>query len=387
MKKLFKKNNYIYEVYINIGGRGCWLDIILWYILAGLCVYFVLHWLAKIFGFYWRAGYNKRQEKRKQKRIEKQKWKFVNVNIKNPLLKQITKARFIVLKGIWGAGKSILMNVIAHFLFTNIERHNKKNKRYQKSMNPDYFKQYLDLQKQGKLPVYSNLDFVYSDKKGKLKKQDIVPFITLQKKAIYKAIFAIDEISSLFPKEMYQEQQANPDPIVEEMKELFKKFRHYTDGWILATEQDGEDIYKGFRKNGYALVTAKQTIVKINLKGKIVRFLSNLRQFILPAYMTTNVRELMAEQLFVGDKFKTFLKSLFPAYYLLPRQYYITKQQISNKAKQKYQEFLTLLEFEGQDYYLRYTNADIFAYDTRAYKNEYSAKFDKTGNRKVVVNG
>ena len=187
-------------------------------------------------------------------------------------------------------------------------------------------------------------------------------------------------------KEMYQEQQANPDPLVEEMKELFKKFRHYTDGWILATEQDGEDIYKGFRKNGYALITAKQTVVKLSFRGKVLRFLSNLRQFILPAYLTCNVKELMSEQLFVGDKFKTFLKSLLPAYYLLPRQYYITKQKISNKAKEKYQEFLTLLEFEGQDYYLRYTNADIFAYDTRAYKNEYSVKFDKTGNRKVVVN-
>lgn len=356
------------------------------YILVGIGTFFAIKIFVKIFGFYWSKGYEQRQEKRKQKKFEKQKWKYVNVNRKNPLLKRITKARFIVLKGIWGAGKSILMNVIAHFLYTTIEYHNKKNRRYLKAMNPDYIKQYYDLKRQGLLPIYSNLDFLSNYERQKLQKQDIVPYITLQRKAIYKAIFAIDEISSIFPKEMYQEQQANPDPLVEEMKELFKKFRHYTDGWILATEQDGEDIYKGFRKNGYALVTAKQTIVKMSLKGKIVRFLSNLKQFILPAYMTTNVRELMSEQLFVGDKIKTFLKSLLPAYYLLPRQYYITKQKISNKTKQKYQEFLTLLEFEGQDYYLRYTNADIFAYDTRAYKNEYSAKFDKTGNRKVVVN-
>ena len=46
--------------------------------------------------------------------------------------------------------------------------------------------------------------------------------------------------------------------------------------------------------------------------------------------------------------------------------------------------FQTLLEYDGQQYYLRYTNDDIFAYDTRAYKHEYDDKFDKDGNRKAV---
>jgi len=45
--------------------------------------------------------------------------------------------------------------------------------------------------------------------------------------------------------------------------------------------------------------------------------------------------------------------------------------------------YQTLLEFDNAQYYLRYTNDDKFGYDTRAYKSEYTSKFDTAGNRIV----
>lgn len=357
------------------------MDKILWYILVGLGLFFGLKIFVKAFGFYWAKGYEKRQQKREKRKLEKLKWKYANVNKNNPLLERIAQNRFVIFKGDLGKGKSILMNVTAHYLWQKFEEQNHKQRRYNKVMRSDYVAECNNLKDNNMLPIYSNLDFVYKDKKEELKSQELLPYLTLHKRAIQGGIFTIDEFSSLFPKEMYQEQQAMKNPIVDEMKEFFKKERHYINGYILGTEQDGEDMYIGFRKNGYALVTALGTTASISKKGKFLRWLKNVGNMLLPAFFTTNWLRLFKQELFVSSKLALCCKLLVPSYFFLPVEYYNRKQAIHNKIKAKYMRYQTLLEFDGAQYYIRYTNADKFDYDTRAYKGEYIAKFDANGNR------
>lgn len=358
------------------------MDNIIRYILIGAGIFLAVSIFSRLFVFYWRAGYDERKKKREQKRIEKQKWKYAHIQNGNPLLENITTTRFIIIEGDKGSGKTLIMNLVSHYLYDKQADFNKKHKRYNRVMNSDYAKEYNNLKEQNKLPIYSNLEFVEKDKKGIKKSQDLIPYLTLRKKAIYHPIFIIDEFSSLFPKEMYYENQANPDPVVAEMKELFKKDRHYLNGWILGTEQDGEDMFKGFRQNGYARVKSLRTIVSLDKKGKFVRGFKNFWNAILPAFLTLNMFKIRKKELFIKDKILSFFKALLPAYIFYPREYYLKKQELSNKINDKYQRYLVHLIFNGVEYYVRFTNDDIFQYDTHAYKHEYDEKFDKNGNRK-----
>ncbi len=362
------------------------MDIILRYILIGISIYFFVTMFSKLFIFYWQKGYDERKKKKEERKQEKLKWKYAHIQNGNPLLERIISNKFIIFKGDLGKGKTLTMNLTSHYIWQKLVFENQKNNRYQKIMNPEYSSQWYNLEKNSLLPIYTspNLDFVKNIKKQAFKSQDLIPYITLQKQAIYKALFIVDEFSSLFPKEMYQENQRNPSPVVDEMKELFKKNRHYTNGWILGTEQDGEDIFIGFRKNGYAVVTALGTIVKTSKKGKIIRWFKNLFNTFLPGLFTVNLKNVFEKELFFKDKFLLVFKLLLPSYVFLPYEFYTRKQIINNKIKEKYQQYQTLLDFEGQKYYIRFSNKDIFQYDTRAYKNEYKSKFDKNGNRKLI---
>ena len=358
------------------------MDKILQYILIGVALLFVMQVIVKVLTFYWRAGYEHRRDKREQRKLEKRKWDYAQVGSNNWLLDKITQSRFIIFKGGWGKGKSILMNLVAHYLYAKEHANIYAQMRYNSIMRPDYTREYLTLERDDKLPIYSNLDFVENNHKS----QELEPYLKLERRAIQKAIFCIDEFSSLFPKEMYYENLANNNPKIVEMEEFFKKNRHFTNGWILGTEQDGEDIYKGFRKNGYALVTALGTTTTLPRKAKLIRSWRNLINTVAPAFCTTNARQLFAEELFVKNKITLFFKLLLPSYIFLPKNYYQKKQEIHNKVKAQYQQFITLLEYDGKQYYLRYNNKDIFAYNTRAYKHEYDDKFDKDGKRKVIDN-
>ena len=360
------------------------MDSIIRYILIGAGIFLAVSIFSRLFVFYWRAGYDERKKKREQKRIEKQKWKYAHIGQGNPLIENIIQSRFIIFWGQKGSGKTILANLTARYLFERQETFNKKHKRYNKVMFPDYVADYKKIIDSGKLPVYTNRDliFTYEDKKRKLISEDFTPYLTLKKKAIYHPIFMVDEFGSNFPKEMYYEYQANPDPTVAEMKELFKKDRHYLNGWILGTEQDGENIFIGFRQNGYARVKALGTVVSLDKKGKFVRGFKNFWSAILPAFLTLNMYKIRKKELFTKDKILSFFKALLPAYFFFPKDYYTKKQELSNKINYKYQRYLVHLEFNGAEYIIRFTNDDIFQYNTHAYKHEYDEKFDKNGNRK-----
>lgn len=356
----------------------------LMYILIGIVFYFALKIIFSIIAFYWKAGYEARKKKREERKKERLKWKYAKVNINNPLLKRIATNRFIICMGSLGTGKSITMNLITRFLIALRQKEYEKNKRYNRIMKAEYFTSEQELQEQELLPVYSNLDF--KDRETNFKSQELLKYITLSKKAVQKCVFAIDEISSLFGKDLYYDTETRNSATIAEMKELFKKGRHYLDCHFIGTEQDGEDIYIGFRKNGYALITCLGTLVKISKKGKFVRKIKNICNAILPAYLTINHKRVMRQQLFTSDKVKTVFKMLLPSYFLLPREYYTRKQLISNGIKEKYQRYQTRFQFNNAEYYIRYTNQDIYAYNTRAFQFEYDRLFTNNGERKRQAN-
>lgn len=354
---------------------------VLLYILIGLSIYFVINSICRFTAFHYRQNYEARKKRREEYQKEQMKWKYCTVSMDNPLLRKITQSRFIVFKGDWGTGKSIMMNVVAHYIYETRMFYDKKNARYNSIMNSNYLQECKQLEENKQLPVYSNMELI--DSNSQCKSQDILPYICLQKRAVQKPVFCIDEFASLFPKEMYYEVQREPNALVEEMKELFKKFRHYTNGWILGTEQDGEDIFIGFRKNGYALITALGTIVQISKLGKFKRKMKNLFNSISLALFSKNLHLLYEKQLFRADKIKFYFKIFLPLYYAFPEEYYRKKQEINNKIKEKYQKYKTKILYEGAEWYITYTNKGKFAYDTRVYKHEYDEKFDKSGERKV----
>ncbi|MGN1228000.1 MAG: hypothetical protein ACI4TX_05105 [Christensenellales bacterium] len=352
------------------------------FILIGVVFYFLLKIIFSVVAFYWKAGYENRKKKREERKKERQKWKYARVTLDNPLLKQIATNRFIICMGSLGKGKSITMNLITHYLVALREHENKKNKRYNKIMKKEYYEQEQQLKESKLLPVYSNLDFM--DRETGYKKQELMPYITLSKKAVQKCVFAIDEVSSLFGKDIYYDTELRNSAVVGDMEELFKKGRHYLDCHFIGTEQDGADIYIGFRKNGYALITCLGTIVRISKKGKVIRKIKNVFNQIMPAIFTVNIARVLRQQLFKADKIKTIFKMLLPSYFLLAKEYYTRKQEINNKIKEKYQTYQTRLQYDTGEYYIRYTNEDIYAYNTRAFKYEYDSIFANNGERKKV---
>jgi len=355
--------------------------------LIGISTYWGLRLFFKTFGFYWSKGYDSRKQAREKRRLEKLKWKYSTITMDNPLMQKIVTNRLITFKGGLGKGKTILLNVFIHYLWLRQLEFNHKNKGYNKVMRPDYLEELKKLEEAHKLPVYLSpgLDFKFTDEKGhEWSNEELLPYLMLYKRATKGAIFGADEISSLFPKTMYYENLANPNPKVAEMMELLKKLRHYLNGWFLCTEQDGEDIFIGFRKNGFAQVTALQTNVYLSKKGKVIRWFKDFTNKYLPALFSVNWIKAWKEQLFFEGKLRLIVKMLLPASLSMRWHYYTRKQAINNDIEEQYQRYETLLEYDGQQYWLRYTNADIFKYNTRAYEYEYDRKFDRAGNRKVI---
>ena len=355
------------------------LDTILWYILIGLVGYFVVTVFARLFSFYWQAGYDERKKKREEKKKEKQKWKYCEVRLDNPLLNQMRDDRTIIFMGEKGKGKSLLMSLVAHFLWAKQLDNNKRNKRYNHYMKPEYVASMQKLNDAKLLPVYSNLDLM--DYETGFKNQELKPYFELKKKAVEGAIFCIDEVSSTYGKDLYNDNEEYDKEDKKDLKENSKKNRHFTNGWILGTEQDGQDIFIGIRENGYAIVHCLQTNKRLQLKGKILRKIKNFFNLCLPALFTVNIKSLMQEQLFWNGKIKLVLKLLLPSYFSLPVSYYTKRQNIYNQINRKYLLFETRFTYGSGEYWIRFSNNDIFDYNTREYKKVYDAMFDENGDR------
>ncbi len=355
------------------------MDIILKYILLGLAGYFLVILLTKILTHYLKIYSEWSKKKREERKKEKAKWRHSKVGLDNQLFNELYNQRTIIFMGNKGAGKSLMMNVYARFLYEKRSQKNEDNARYNKYMKPQYVRQEEILEQDEKLPIYSNLDF--KDYDSCATSQDLTPYLHMDRQAVEKSILCIDEVSSTYGKDLYNDPNVSEE-VKKRIKEFTKKNRHYTNGWLLGTEQDGDDIFKGIRENGYVLVQCLQTTVKISKKGKILRRILNTWNLFLPGFLTVNLAKVYREKLFFRDKILLTLKLLLPSYFMLPCSFYTRRQQINDWIKHKYQVYQTRFGYNGQEYYIKFTNNEKFDYNTRAYKDEYDNQFDEKGYRK-----
>ena len=355
------------------------MDIILSYIfiaLAGLLIVFVVSHLLRTY-------IENNAEKHKQQKIEKEKWKYKKAKLDNPVLNSITKSRFIVCKGEWGHGKTLMMSFILHFLYQKQQEKAHKQRRFMRIMLPEKLKEREQLENNKLLPVYTNLD-VFVDRETGFHADNIYPYLFQAKKAVEGGLFGLDEIASDLGKSLYYKSKPD-DPVIEELNELFKKFRHYINGWFVGTEQDGVDLYVGIRKNGYALVDCKETNKRLPWYAKFLRKTLNICNAILPGMITADVRKLFLREFWTIDKVKLFFKLLLPTYFTLPVEYYTRRTQIYNFVNNNFLLFRVRFEFAGKEYWLEFRTKDFFEYNTRAYQGEYDKKFDSNNERKLFV--
>lgn len=322
----------------------------------------------------------KKEEKERVKKEEKKKWKYSKVDdSSNELFDSILQTMFIVFMGVPGSGKTILLNLLTKYAVEKREKQNEKNRRFNKFMKSDYLEKEEELKESNLLPVYSNLKL--QDRNSGAVNQELLPYITLSKKAVQECVFVIDEISSTFGKDLYFDTELRESELMHKMEELTKKGRHYLKCHFIGTEQDGEDIYKGFRQNGYVLVKALSTVVFISKYGKFKRKLLNLINVISPAIFRVNLGQILVKKLFLKDKVTTILKALLPPYFLMPIEFYKNKIKINEIIKEQYQRYITKLQYNGGEYYMKYNNSDLYKYNTREYKYEYDNLFNKKGER------
>lgn len=332
-----------------------------------------------------------KRERKKQEREQRQELARQNehryIHANNWLLNMIIKTRIIIFKGLAGKGKTLLMQVFTKFLVDKFEYADRKNRRYNKLMNPNYIEQREKLKKEGYLPVYSNMEGV-EDPETHLKAQTNAQAVLKQKiKVNSPAVVQLDEIGSEFGKQLIYSIMAEKDKTAKlentEFKEFGRKLRHYG-AWLLGTEQDGDDIVKDIRQFGFTTIEALDTKVELSKKGKFVQGFKLFFQKWTIGYLVSKIKFRFSECLFFGDYVKTSLKLLLPGFWANEKQYYLNRNHIYEAIKNKYTVYKTLFLLEGKLYWLYFTNAQKLCYDTLAYKPEYDKKFDKNGIRKEL---
>ena len=144
----------------------------IWVIIIGLILFYLLYKLPNLILREMQARIHQRwldkRERKKQEREQRQELARQNehryIHANNWLLNMIIKTRIIIFKGLAGKGKTLLMQVFTKFLVDKFEYADRKNRRYNKLMNPNYIEQREKLKKEGYLPVYSNMEGVEDPK-------------------------------------------------------------------------------------------------------------------------------------------------------------------------------------------------------------------------------
>ena len=302
----------------------------------------------------------------------------------NPLLESLSKIYNLIFCGGLGSGKTLAANLTTKYIRDKQEMYDWENRRMLKYINPAYIEKVYQMAEDGKMPVYSNIDLtdVYTGASN----IELWPYLTQQKMAMENGIYFMDEIGTKLGKDQYWIQGKHVSDEYQAATESARFARQDANIRFIATEQNEDNIYKPIREKGFAIIRTFGVTHWITEKGKKKQWWKNFWLNALPGIFTLDVTRLLRIELGFINKLKTFAKCLLPAYFLQPKAYYSKKIEIINKIKFEYSMFKLKLEFQEKQYYLVFTNYDIYKYNTRGHKEIYQSRFDSEGNRKHVFN-
>lgn len=330
----------------------------------------------------WKRNYEKKLAEKEQKQIEKELEAEAIVRPGNTILEYLASKYNIVFCGGLGCGKTLTANMVTKYIVSKKNYENYKNRRQIKFINPQLLKDLEKLDKEQKINVYSEIEL--EDPVTGYKSFELWDYLTQKKRTIENGIYFVDEIGTKFGKEKtYEQIGKNKTADYTLASESARYARQDANIRFIATEQDAENIWKPIREKGFISVKMLGVNTWLTKKGIFLKRFKNFCLKCLPAWLTINSGEVMAVQFSKSNKLKTFFKLLIPAYFLLPKQYYIKKVKIAKKIKFKYTQFKSNFELNGEYKYLLFTNADIYKYNTRAHKEIYNNKFDENGNRRT----
>lgn len=350
-------------------------------VVVGLFGYFLdmffTEWRARIHDK-WLERRTKKKGKAEERKRQKEAKKYSKVYVGNPYLEMIVKSYNIIIYGALGAGKTLFANLLCKYLCDKYAQEDKRNRDYNKHMNPDYLKEITALEQKNLLRVYA-ANITLTDDEGK-KTQDLWPYLTQKKRFCERGIIFTDEFGSSLGKDLWFSQDKNSEE-VERIVEMSRYARQDCDIKWIGTEQSRDNIFKPIRDRGFTEVKALRTYVGLTLWGKIKKRCIYFCRLLLPGYFSVNWLKTFEKTLFVKDKIILALKLLLPVYFTYRREYYITKTETSSKIKSRHTLYTILVDFYGKEMMFKFNNRHIFKYDTRHHKDAYLKQFDKEGNR------
>ena len=326
--------------------------------------------------------YDKKLKEKEEKELEAELEKQAVVKPGNPILEYITSRFNVVCYGGLGCGKTLMANLLAKYIINKQEIFDYKNRRQLKYTNPQYLKDLEQLQENCKLNIYSEVDLL--DHNTGFTSNELWDYLTQKKKTVENGIYFVDEIGTKFGKDQYNIQQREQSVEYKMAEQTARYARQDTNSRFIATEQDEENIWKPIREKGFVGIKMLGVQTWITKKGKVARAFKNFWLKCAPALLTINSKEVLAVELGRRNKTKAIFKLLLPAYFLLPKQYYIKKIEIAKQIKFDYTQFKINFELNGERKFLLFTNEDIYIYNSRGHKDIYNSKFDENGNRKFV---
>lgn len=318
-----------------------------------------------------------KEEKAKQKELERE----AVVKPGNPILEYLSRAYNLVFYGSLGSGKTMMANLTTKYIVDKQSRIDYDNRRMYRYINPGYIRDLEKLEYDEKLNIHSEVTL--EDEWG-FTSRDLWDYLTQKKKTIENSVYFVDEIGTKLGKDQYYKQLSEKDPDYINAEDTARYARQDTNSRFIATEQDRDNIWRPIREKGFIGVEMCGVRSWIIGKGKVVRFIKNYLLKIMPGIFTINVSEVLALEFGLKNKVIAFLKMLLPAYFLIPKQYYIKKIKISKDIAYDYTQFKIHFILNGEKKFLIFTNEDIYKYNTRGHRDKYNAKFDEYGNRKFV---
>jgi len=316
------------------------------------------------------------------KKVEKEKYKWKRPKLDNPILLSLWQFYMIMFQGGLGSGKSFSSFFLARWFLKKRELDDKKFYRYNKYMNPNYIAENERMEKNNLLPLFCDIEAGYI-KNGELQNsQELESRLRAYKKFPQKSVAILEEIGLKNGKEIYnQKQNQKQNQVLDTKKQIFRFARQDTETHFIANEQDGNNLFIGFRRTGFKIITCKGCWHKLHPFGKFLKFIFNFIRKTLPAYFTINVKKELQQTLVFVDRIKLLFALFLPSYYSTPLTYYIQQTNFSNLVAHLFTTHYVKWESDKKEFVFALKDSDLFKYDTHQHRSEYEKLFDKKGDR------